>query len=114
MFLDDAVTQAQTESRAFADRLGREKKIENSSKVLGPDAGTVVLKCDREQLAAVPRANHDLSLAPHRLNRLPRVADDVDEYLLQLVDIERVHGSSGQEIKSRTSEKLCNSPSARN
>ena len=44
VFLDDAVTQAQTEPGAFTHLLGREKWIENFGKMFGGNSRPVVLE----------------------------------------------------------------------
>ena len=85
MFLHDAVADAESQPRAFADALGGVEGIEDalgifdSGAIVGElRANVAVLRCD---------ANLQLAAAPGFENRIHRIVDDVQEYLLDLVRI---------------------------
>src|ERR1700683_3532192 len=85
MLTNDAVADAQAQAGALADFLGGEKRIEDS---LGMrDARAVVAKCDFDLSVAVRRGNLYFPRAPHFLNGIVRVVQNVQKHLLQLVRV---------------------------
>src|SRR5262249_53161901 len=83
VLLDDLVGDRQAEPRALADRLGREERIEDLGQDIGRYALAVVLDFHRDVLVALAvRGERDRALLG--LDRLRRVVDQVEQYLVHL------------------------------
>src|SRR5258708_31939484 len=83
--LDYAVRDRQTEPRALACGLGREKRLKDLFLQLGRDPGTGVLQFDQNLPVNRTRAHEQLpTLAGHGLLSVDR---EIHQHLLQLVDV---------------------------
>jgi len=89
VFGHDTVGDGQTQAGSLTDRLGREEQVENIGCYLRRDAGSIVL----DTLGYGSRVAPDLDL--HELLRLrgsrqsvPRIAEQVDENLVQSVSVD--------------------------
>src|SRR5207248_2974971 len=87
MFGNNALTDRKSETRAFADRLGRKERIEDATQVLDRDTGTVVLEKNLDRPFDLFRANRQAALAVAFEHRLFSIDDQIQEYLLQLMRI---------------------------
>ena len=96
MFLDDSETDAQAEARAFADRLGGVKGIENAVRLL--DAWTCVRKQD-DHVAAVAHGFNRQHTALMRFHGVNGVADEVEKNLQELIAVAAHSGENGFKLQ---------------
>src|SRR5580700_8950 len=89
MLLNDAVRQAQTQPGAFADRFGSEEWIKYLGEVLLRNAGAVVLESNAHPLLRDTGSDTNQPARTIRFNSLPRIVDNVQEHLLNLVRIQQ-------------------------
>src|ERR1700690_184082 len=88
MLLDNRTRDSESQPRAAAHGLRREKWVEYSGLDLGRNSGSGVLNRDDNVIAFGPRSDDDLAAAVRPRNDIgdgmPRVDDKVEEHLVQL------------------------------
>src|SRR5215510_4116981 len=90
MLSDNPVDGVQPQPGAFALRLGGEERLEDASLNIGRNAGAVVVDFDQNVIRLDRRANPQVALAVHRVNR---VEDQVGPYF---IDRAAVSGNARQ------------------
>src|SRR5687768_3555734 len=70
VLLHDLVADRQSEAGAFADRLGREERIEDAPGNVGRNAGPGVTDHDHRRVAVATGLDGDLALAGNGLSRI--------------------------------------------
>src|SRR5271166_3424067 len=90
VFLDDAVTDAQTKSRPFAHTFGGVEGIEDALRIFDP--GAVVAELCAHVTVLGGYANFQLAVSAGLKDRIDRIVDDVKKYLLNLVWVGDDHG----------------------
>src|SRR5271155_2420633 len=85
MFADDAIANAEAQTRSLAHILGGEEGIENLFRI--GDAGTIVAKRNLDERPGHRTRNLDTAQASGVANRVISVIHDVEKHLLQLVRI---------------------------
>src|SRR6202521_4078507 len=96
VYLDDAEADAETQARAFANRLRRIERIEDAMRLL--DAGAAVGKQDHD-VGAVTNGFDGKNSAVGRFHGIQSVADDIEENLHQLIAIAADTGENGFKLQ---------------